>query len=61
MDRPAIITYVYEYADTPGAVELKELSPGVEASRGIRHHATVRFVGGIVTWDSVIGAWDRFC
>jgi hypothetical protein len=30
MDRPAIITYVYEYADAPGAVELKELSPTAE-------------------------------
>ena len=30
MDRPAIITYVYEYADEPGAVALKELSPSVE-------------------------------
>ena len=30
MDRPAIITYVYEYADAPGAVVLKELSPSAE-------------------------------
>jgi hypothetical protein len=30
MDQAQIITYVYEYADAPGAVELKELSPGVE-------------------------------
>lgn len=29
-DQPAIISYVYEYADAPGAVELKELSPDVE-------------------------------
>jgi PAS domain-containing protein len=30
VDRPAVITYVYEYADAPGAVALKELSPSVE-------------------------------
>ena len=30
MDRPAVITYVYEYADTPGAVVLKELGPSAE-------------------------------
>ena len=30
MDRPAIITYVYEYADAPGAAVLKELSPSAE-------------------------------
>ncbi len=27
---PAIITYVYEYADAPGAVVLRELSPSAE-------------------------------
>ncbi len=30
MDPPAIITYVYEYADAPGAVVLRELSPSAE-------------------------------
>lgn len=30
MDRPATISYVYEYADAPGAIELKELSPSAE-------------------------------
>jgi PAS domain-containing protein len=30
MDRPAVITYVYEYADEPGAVALTELSPSAE-------------------------------
>lgn len=30
MGQPSIITYVYEYADEPGSVVLKELSPGVE-------------------------------
>lgn len=30
MDRPATITYVFEYADEPGAVELKEVSPSAE-------------------------------
>ena len=30
MDRPAVITYVYEYADAPGAVVLRELSPSAE-------------------------------
>jgi hypothetical protein len=30
MDRPAVITYVYEYADEPGAVELRELSSSAE-------------------------------
>ena len=30
MDLPAVITYVYEYADAPGAVVLKELSPSAE-------------------------------
>ena len=30
MDRPAVITYVYEYADAPGAIALKELSPSAE-------------------------------
>jgi hypothetical protein len=36
MDRPAVITYVYEYADEPGAVVLKELSPSVEDVLGFR-------------------------
>jgi hypothetical protein len=30
MDRQVVITYVYEYADAPGAVVLRELSPSVE-------------------------------
>lgn len=30
MDPPSIITYVYEYPDEPGAVEVRELGPGVE-------------------------------
>jgi hypothetical protein len=33
MDRPAVITYVYEYADAPGAVALRELSPSAEDER----------------------------
>jgi PAS domain-containing protein len=34
MDRPATVTYVYEYADAPGAVVLKELSPAAEQVLG---------------------------
>ena len=34
MDRPAVITYVYEYADAPGAVVLRELSPSAEDALG---------------------------
>ena len=34
MDLPAIITYEYEYADAPGAVVLKELSPTAEQVLG---------------------------
>ena len=30
MERPAVITYVYEYADAPGAVVLRELGPTAE-------------------------------
>jgi PAS domain-containing protein len=30
MDRPASVTYVYAYADEPGAIELTELSPSAE-------------------------------
>jgi PAS domain-containing protein len=34
MDGPAIISYVYEYADEPGSVVLKELSPSAEEVLG---------------------------
>ena len=34
MDQPAVVTYVYEYADAPGAVVLRELSPAAEQVLG---------------------------
>ena len=34
MDRPAVIDYVYEYADEPGAIVLRDLSTTVEDALG---------------------------